>query len=242
MVSIGKILYDINRHPLMKDLLKSDIVNHIVTVINRIGATSLYEDKNTNLIIADFRALLPTDFVARTTVRRIIDNADEDAKVVKVTLTHNTDDAYKTYSSLTEEGKKCVDMIYTHKIVGNYIYTDFEEGTVELIYRGYKVDNDGFPYLEGKTKQEDTALQSAIEWYIKSQHYEGLWAVGKIADKVYQHSLQQYHWYIGQATNAILTPDPVEAEAIGNSIVRLVPNVNSLESGFKYNSQKERLR
>lgn len=239
MVSIGKIIYDLQRHPLMTGILKSDVVRHVTTVINRIGAPSLYEDAITNLTITNFRAQLPPEFVSRTSVRRILDDGDEDSQIVKVVLTHNTDDAATTYGDLNDEGKANVDMIFTHKIVGEYIYVDFETGTVELIYKGYKLDGAGFPYLEGGSKIADTALQSAIEWYIKQQHYEGLWAVGKLPDKVYNHAMQQYHWYIGQATNAVLMPDPIEAEAIGNAIVRLIPNSDSLETSFKYGSQKE---
>jgi len=244
MVSIGKAIYDIQRHPLLKNVLKSDIVNYIKTVINLIGAPGLYEDKNTQLTIADFRSLLPADFISRIAVRKIIDDEVDDAQILKVTLTHNTDDAFKSYSSLTDEGKNIInnDSIYTHKIVGDYIYTDFEEGTLELIYKAFSLDENNYPVLDGGGAIGDTALQLALEWYVKREYFYILWTIGKIAEKVYQHAHQQSLLYIGQATNAILIPDPIEAEAIGNSIVRLIPQTDNLESGHKYDSQKERIR
>jgi len=229
MVSIGEIIYRLQENPLLQSIKKSDVVNHVKTVIDLIGAPGLYEDKHINLEIINFQAQIPKDYKSRTTVRRVLDNN------YRVTLGHNTDDAFKTYPSLTDSEKETVDLLYTHKIVGDFIYVDFEEGNIELIYKAFKLDKEGFPYIEG-----DESVRLAIEWYIKQRKYEILWTLQKLPERVYQHALQQYHFYVGQATNAILLPDPVEAEAIGNAIIRLIPQTDNFESGYKYDSQKER--
>jgi len=230
MVSVGEIMYRIQENPLLSSVKKSDIVNHIKTVIQLIGAPGLYEDKNITLEIFDFRAQVPKDFVSRTTARRLIDDN------YRITLGHNTDQFYNTYPSLVEDGENTVDLLYTHKIVGDFIYVDFETGKVELAYKAFQTDVDGWPLLDG-----GASLILAVEWYIKKRTYEIRWEMGKISQAVYENTKQQYAWYIGQASNEINTPDPVEAEAIGNSIVRLLPQTDNFESNYKYDSQKERL-
>ena len=233
MVSIGEIIYRLQENPLLRNIRKSDIANHIKTVINLIGAPGLYEDKSITLDIYDFRAQLPKDFVSRTAVRRIYDTN------VKVGLMHNTDD-FHNYSTLpTEEEKDGVDLLYTHKIIGDFIYTDFKEGKVEVMYTAITTDEQGMPMIVG-----NESVRLAIEWYIKQRYYEILWTTGSngISERHYQNALTMYYQYIGQATNAINTPDPLEAEAIGNTIVRLIPHTDNVESAHKYDSQKERRR
>ena len=150
---------------------------------------------------------------------------------------NNTDDFYKEYETFSEEDRVKVDLLYTHKIVGDYIWVDFASGKIKMAYKAIKLDQYGYPQVMG-----DVSTRLAIEWYIKQKYLESLWMMGKVADKVYQQALQHYQWYIGQATNEILIPDPIEAEAIGNTIVRLIPHTDNVESGHKYDSQKERLR
>ncbi len=243
MVSVGEIMYRLQDNPLLKNVKKSDVVNHIKTVINLLGVPGLYEDKLITLDIYDFRSQIPSDFVSRTAVRRILtstvstsDGSTTDIKA-KITLTHNTDEFYNEYSTLNDNDKSTVDMLYTHKIVGDFIYVDFEEGQVEMSYKAVTTDENGWPMIDS-----DDSVILATEWYIKRRYYEILWSNGKLPDKVFQHSEQQYRFYMGQATNALLIPDPVEAEAIGNAIIRLIPQTDNLESNHKYDSQKERLR
>ncbi len=243
MVSVGEIMYRIQDNPLLKNVKKSDVVNHIKTVINLLGVPGLYEDKLITLDIYDFRAQIPSDFVSRTAVRRIIstpvsssDGSSVNVKA-KITLTHNTDEFYNEYSELDADNKGLVDMIYTHKIVGDFIYVDFEEGQIQMSYKAVQTDEKGWPLIDS-----DESVVLATEWYIKRRYYEVLWSNGKLADKVFQHAEQQYRFYMGQPTNALLIPDPVEAEAIGNMIIRLIPQTDNLESNHKYDSQKERLR
>lgn len=240
MVSLHQIIYEIQSNPLFQHVKKSDIVNHMRTVINLIGAPGLYIDKIIQLNIYDFHAQLPADFVNRTAVRRVL-TEDTESSTVYVPLAHNTDQFYKSYSELPDEEKANVDLLYTHKIVGNVIWVDFEEGVVEVAYKAFDTDEEGFPKIHTPSQIADEAVKEAISWFIKQKFLETLWFNQKIPRDVYMHALQQYHWYIGQASNAINTPDPVEAEALANSIVRLISQTDNVESGHKYDSQKERL-
>jgi hypothetical protein len=83
----------------------------------------------------------------------------------------------------------------------------------------------------------------AIENYIKSRHF------GILADmypqkyeRAYQRAEQQYTWYVAQATASMLNLDPVEAEALGNRIIRMIPLKDEFFTNNKYSGQPERLR
>ena len=230
MVSVGEIIYRIQENPLMSNVQFSDVVRWVKDFINLVGTGIMYEDKVVKLDIIDFRAQLPKDFRSETACRLIMDNAD------RLTLGFNTDQAYKTYPSVTEEGKHTVDLLYTHKIVGEFIYTDFETGAVELLYKAYIVDEKGWPKINA-----DVEFINALEWYIKKKYYTVLYELSKISQQVYQNTLQQYQFAVAQAKTSMEIPDPIEAEALANALFRLVPLRENVESGHKYDSQKERI-
>lgn len=234
MISIGDIIYRIQEHPLLKNVRKSDIVNHVKYVIELVGAPALLEDKMVELIIKDYRVKLPEDFHSRVTVRANIDGN-------RIVLTHNTDDFRKFNSKVNEDIEDDTienysDTLFTHYIVDGFLYTDFINGTVELVYKAFKQDENGWPVLP-----DNVSLVLAIENYIKSRHFGILADLNANYERAYQRAEQQYTWYIAQATASILNPDPVEAKALGDRIIRLLPLTDSFYTNEKYASQPERL-
>ena len=231
MVQIGvdDIMYRIQEDPFLKNVKKSDIVNHIKTVLYLIGAPALYEDKNITLQVYDYKVQIPKDFVARTAVRKIYDDG------ARIGLQHNTDDYYNTYKEMAET--TTVDLLYTHKIVGDILWVDFEEGKIELAYKAISTDDNGWPMFDA-----DESLIMAIEYYIKKRYYEILWTHGKMKRDVFEYIDQQYSWYMGQATARIQIQDPIEAEATKRAVIRMIPLSESVSMAHKYDSQREFLK
>jgi len=232
MISVGEIIYRINEHPLLKSVRKSDIVRHIKTVVELVGAPALLTEKLIQLELKDYRVKLPEDFHSRISVRAVIENQ-------KIVLQHNTDDFKKFNKELAiDENINYGDTVFTHHIVNNsYLYADFKEGTVELAYKAYEEDENGWPMLP---KNESLVL--AIEYYVRSRHF------GILADmypakyaQAHARAEQQYTWYVRQATSSLLTLDPVEAEALGNRLVRMIPLKDEFFSNHKYSGQPERV-
>lgn len=227
MISVGEIIYRINENPLLKAVKKSDIVNHIKTVIGLIGVPILKEDKLIVLNIIDYRAQLPSDFIRRKSVR-VLDGSD------RIVLSHMTDEFgihNRTLDDIDED-----DRIFTHKIVEPYIYTDFKEGTIELSYYAYILDENGWPMIPN-----NESLIKAIDYYIRARHYEILADQNAQFERAYQRAEQQYCWYVAQATSSLLQPDPVEAQAIGAMLMRLVPMKDNFYLSDKYAGQPERI-
>ena len=235
MISIGELIYRLQENTLLRAVSKSDIINHVKDCISLIGAPGLFEEKKITLLINDYRAQLPPDFVKRVSVHRVVEDALGFTQM-NIILGHNSDDNSLTYNDI-KDADGHVDLLYTHKVVGNFIYTDFPEGKIVLIYNGFLVDEQGLPLINA-----GVATRLALEWYVKKKYYTAAWELGQLPDKVLQHTEQQYSWAIGRAHSEINIPDPVEAEAIGNMLVRLIPNTENFETGYKYAGQKERIR
>jgi hypothetical protein len=227
MMSLGEILYRLLEQPLLKAVKKSDIATHVKTVLELVGVPGLKQEKLLSLDIHEFRAELPSDFLARKTVRAL--NGDD-----KIVLTNTTDE----YGQFNKEifGAKNPGTVYTHKIVNGFIYTDFKEGKVELVYYAYVTDDKGWPMIP-----RNESLYLAIENYIKSRHYGILADQNAQFERAYQRAEQQYCWYIAQAKGFFSTPDPVEAQALGEMLVRLIPIKENFYTNDKFISQPERL-
>jgi hypothetical protein len=129
-----------------------------------------------------------------------------------------------------------IDTIFTHKIVGQFIYTDFKEGVIEMTYTAYHVDENGWPMIP-----RNESLYLAIENYIKARHYSILADQNAQFERSYNRAEQQYCWYVAQATTSLSMPDPIEAKALGDMLIRLVPIKDNYYTDNKYAGQPERV-
>jgi len=228
MISIGEIVYRILENPLLRAVKKSDIVTHVKTVIELVGVPGLKQDKFITLNINDFRAPLPEDFLERVSVRIL--NGNE-----KIVLTHDTNNSGQ-FNNVAYGVSDDPDTLYTHKIVNGFIYTDFREGIVELTYKAYYTDDKGWPMIP-----RNESLVKAIDYYIRARYYEILADQNAQFERAYERAHGQYCWYVAQATSSLLTLDPVEAQALGEALVRMVPLRDNFYTDNKYSGQPERL-
>jgi hypothetical protein len=228
MISIGEIIYRIQEQPMLRAVKTSDIVNHVKTVIELVGVPGLKQEKKINLIVQDYRAQLPSDFIKRVTARMI----DSVSRTPVVVLTEGTDNFIRTVKDSSTLVKS--DTLYSYKILDGYIYTDFKESEVELIYTAYYTDENGWPKIPN-----NASLLLAIENYIKQRHYGILADQNAQFERAYQRAEQQYLWYVAQATNSLSHLDPVEAQALGNAIIRMIPQKTSFYTDNKYIGQPE---
>lgn len=227
MISIGEIIYRIHENPLLQSVKKSDIVNHIKTVIELIGVPGLKEEKFIKLTIIDYRAQLPADFLTRKSVRII--NGSQ-----KIVLTNMTDEFGKFDNEIV--GSTPADKLYTHRIINGFIYTDFKDGELELVYLAYHTDEQGWPMIP---RNESVVL--AIENYIKARYFRILADNNASFERAYSEAEKQYCWYLAQATTSMLTLDLVEAQTLGTALIRMVPQKDSQYTNYKYDGQPERL-
>ena len=108
------------------------------------------------------------------------------------------------------------------------IITSFEDGDIEVSYDRLALDEDGFPMIP-----DNESMINAIKYHIMQNYTEGLWSVGKITDKVFQYIQQQRDWYVGQAASSLKLLNIDHAEAMANSINRLIIDTRAHQKSYK---------
>lgn len=118
----------------------------------------------------------------------------------------------------------------TYSINDCYIFTNFEEGSVQLTYKAFPVDEDDRPLIP-----DNVSYIQAIKAYIAEKIGQKLWIQNKLTGDKFQYLQRERDWYVGKATTAGLMPTLDEAETWKNAFVRLIPNINQHQSNnFKY--------
>lgn len=123
---------------------------------------------------------------------------------------------------------------YEYKINNGYIYTNFQEGYIELAYTGFVTDEHGFPMIP-----DDQKFIDAIRWSLIEHIDYKKWRVGEITDKVYNHSEQERAWYIGAARNKASIPSIGEMEKLKNMFLRSITKTDAYSNYFKYSNVPE---
>lgn len=228
MISINDILFRVYRNPVLKNVRKVDVVEYTKSLIRLLNIPITYESKSIVLSIKDFRAILPKELKDIKGVYAMTSNGKAGIRIKASTEN-------RIQHTGTIEDAKGEGIAYKH--VPGWIYTEFKEGDIEIIYTAFRVDENNFPLLP-----ENESLILAIENYIKVQYFTILVETGHMSVQVLERAEQQYNWYVGQASNSFDTPTEEEAESILNGLIRLMPDRDAFFTDFKYSSNTEKLR
>jgi hypothetical protein len=125
----------------------------------------------------------------------------------------------------------------TYKMNNNYITTSFKSGKVVIAYNAFPVDDCGYPLIPDNIK-----YKQAVQWYVTMKIDAKMWRVGKISDKVYHESCQNWSWYVGAAQAAGRMPSIDQLESWKNQSLRLIPITNRHSSFFERLGDVEQLR
>jgi len=109
----------------------------------------------------------------------------------------------------------------------NYVTFSIKEGKACLAYYALPIDSKGFPMIP-----DDEYYKEAIARYIiKNLDYIGF-RNGTVDPKIYQHSEEEYRWYMSQCISNTKMPDIQQMEGIKNMIIRLKPNISEYNNFF----------
>ena len=160
-------------------------------------------------------------------------------ELVKVTNDDGTSSYEQRNDSLsnTEGGIMSFDMTgvidsefnpITFDLNNNNITLSVKEGKVCMAYLAIPTDEEGLPLIP-----EDTSYQLAVKKYLTMKIDYIAWRRGTLQQAVFEHSQQEWMWYVGQAGNKAKMPNIDQLEAIKNQTMRLLPKVNAHETFFK---------
>jgi len=160
-------------------------------------------------------------------------------ELVKVTNDDGTSSYEQRNDSLsnTEGGIMSFDMTgaidsefnpITFDLNNNNITLSVKEGKVCMAYLAIPTDEEGLPLIP-----EDTSYQLAVKKYLTMKVDYIAWRRGTLQQAVFEHSQQEWMWYVGQAGNKAKMPNLDQIEAIKNQTMRLLPRINQHETFFK---------
>lgn len=239
--NIRRVLDNLHDHPMMTDLTLEQAVRYTIRFISLHGYSKLYQDKEADVDIHEFRGLLPCDLI------RIIQVKDKCSGICLRSMTDsftpgiNPDEMhrpahrkpYMPYIPPKAHGHGEP----TFKTQGRVIFTSFPEGEVRIAYKAIPVDEDGFPLLI-----DNENYLACLEAYIKKQVFTVKFDQGKITAGVLQNVQQEYSFLAGQLQSEFTLPSYSEMQSIQNYLTSILPSMKNFDSGFKHLGDREYIR
>lgn len=219
-INIRELLSRVLRHKLLQDFNLEQAISYTLDFIDIFGFPDLYEDKEAEVQICDYRGKLPCDLIEIVMVRECKTNAP----LRSMTAAFNPGGKY--YNHLKQEPQ--------FKTQGRIIITSFPEGTVKIAYKAIPVDDEGMPLLINNPKYLKT-----LELYVKCQMFTELFDLGKISPQVLQHTEQEYAWAAGQLSEEFKIPSESEMESITNMMNQIINRQSEFINGYERMGNKE---
>jgi hypothetical protein len=233
-VSVKEVVDGLMQYPSMRDLSYESAVRWSVDVMGLVGSYDLYKDDRETIVIENHRGRLPNGIIRIEQCRKIF--GSETGNVQYDPMQYATDVFQTSYNKYPSEYTKKTQM-YTWKNQGDWIYTSFDRGLIEVGFKTLYTDDDGIIMLP-----TNTSLYKAILAYIKQEHFRGLYEIDKISKAVFEEAKTEYCWYIAQAQNSVMNVSLDERQAISNAAHRLMWNDDFQQDAFRNLGDKEYLR
>ena len=219
-----------------------DIIEWIGESLESVGAYSQYKQKSIELDLCDYRVGLPCDFhkllslsyqgnhimPATSTLGNIVPTGS----TVDEPLINGQPVTFPQISNSPLAGDG-----FTYQVNDNFIISNLREGCILLSYLGIPTDKEGFPLIP-----ENYYYIKAIKLYVTYMMDRMQWRQGKLPDKIYMESKNEWQWYTQAARSAAIMPGINEMENFKNQWLRLRPMLDRHAGFFKDLSSRERLR
>ena len=225
-ISIRQILDDILDHPLLREISFERAINYAVDFIRIVGCPRIFKEETATVDIEDYRGVLPCNLNEIIQVRTYSDCNNKEYRVFR----HSTDNFH-----MSENKQDSFDL--TYKVQGGVIYTSMKEGTIEIAYNAFEVDEEGYPLIP-----DNSSFINALEFYIKKKQFTILFDLGQINQAVYRQACQDYAWSVGQAQSDLIRPTIDQMQAITNSLNTLVWRTTEHNNGFVNTGSAEKIK
>lgn len=212
--NIRVILDNCLQHELLQDLTLEQMVGYVVKFNGIYNMPQMYIDKCVTIPIKEYKGILPCDLVQ-----------------VKQVKDKHTNQAIKEING-NFFNPNTIERAF--KTQGQYIYTTFKEGCVEIAYRAIPIDEEGYPLILDNEKYKNT-----LELFIKKDKFTKYFDQGKLHQNILQNVQQEYAWAAGQLQSELKTPSMSEWESISNAHNTLLQRDDEFVRGFETLGEKE---
>ena len=210
---------------MMRDIPFETAIEYAVDFISLMGTPALYDEKTAVVEIKDWRGQLPCDFEHMIQVRA----AGFPGRPHGATYRASGHSFHMSPEKMPVDTNE-----YTYKIQGMVIFTSTKDTDLEIAYRAFRVDEEGYPVLP-----DNPSFLRGLETYIKYQWFTVLFDMGKIPQQVFNNVAQEYAWAAGDAQSEFSRLSLDEAETLFNSFKTLLPRNNEHWRGFFTNGSRE---
>lgn len=238
--SIRRVLDDLLEDAHMENLTLEQVVRHTIRFIGKHGYPKLYQDKQEDIEIHEFRGALPCDLISIIQVRE---------KKSGICLRSMTETFYPPVGPrphneppypIAPHNPNRSTMVhpeFSFKTQNRIIYTSFPEGVIEIVYKAIPLDEDGFPLLI-----DNESYLDALEAYISMNVLRNKFRQGKIAAAVYQDAQQVYAVAARELMTEMSTPSLSEMQSISNYFTSLIPRTMEFDKSFRDLGDREYIR
>jgi hypothetical protein len=136
-----------------------------------------------------------------------------------------------------EQSDRYTSLPAQYKLDSGYIYTNFDSGNVQLSYRGFPIDSNGYPMIPDEVK-----FREALKYYIIYKIDWKNWRINPSSQNksIVNDSEQRYLFAVASARNKSHIPSVDKMESIKNMWLRSIPKVNEHSTGFRTTNISER--
>lgn len=203
--TIQTMLARLTLHPLLEDITIEQVVMYTIDFMRIFGLPQFFLDKEIELTIEDYKALLPPDVIS-------IEDVRDKQKNISLHKSSNNFD-------LTSGNG--------YKIKGSFIFVGVPKTELKILYKSIPVDELGFPLL-----LDDPLYLRALELYIKKERFTVLFDLGAIRSDILNLAKQDYAWAAGQVTTKLKMPSTAEFEALMNMCNRTITRTHEFSNSF----------
>lgn len=209
-----------------------DSVEWVGEAMELLAVPHQYIDKTAYIPIKEYRGPIPCDLLYFVSVNGSTDfNEDCPSDVEFYPMRYASDTFHHRYC----DNLKCNKEGVTYKVNDNFIFPDFEEGTVAVSYKAMATDERGFPLIPDNVKYRRAATDY-LKWKLGFIELKK----GKMVSQVYQILEQEKLHSMGAAQNEGNMPTLDQMESIKNDWLRLIPKINAHSNNFSETSSPER--
>jgi len=243
---IDSIIRDYGFRP--TDIDYEALKEHIFDAMMLIGAPTAMRDEVDTIVVADYRADLPCGLIDLTMIRMHDSQQPLTWNSDKFYMDHSSPsisteldstapyaDQYSTMPTILNVDQR--DVSYTYYINNGYIFTNFESGNLDIVYKAFPTDDEGFPEIPDATRYIE-----GVRAYCAERIGFKQWMRGELNDKVYAKLEQDRLWYIPSASNIARIPNMDQMESLKNQWLTMIPNLIQHQYGFRYLNRRQRMK
>jgi hypothetical protein len=227
VVSIKMIADRLYRNPVMKDMNYEFIVDNAIQILRILEAPSLFVTRREALNVENYRALKPVDMMRIESIVRTDSG-------IPIPLTASEDISQEFFNAGSNLPTRTDG---TYSLNSRFVNLNFEEGTIEVIYKAIAVDEECYPLV-----LNNATLLRCVESYIKYKYFDMLNDMDLISDRKLNKAETDYMFNVGQADANLKLPSADEMESLVNQITQLIPSRTAHSRRFEFLGQQEYLK